>query len=147
MPIASYQETIRTGSKESLDLARTWLNDCKQSHADCQLNRISDWVPTRLIDLGCESEVVPKIVEFRNCRSDIEYCTLSHCWGGADIFRLLISNLSELKFGLQIAYLPRTFREAIFVAKTLGYRFLWIDCLCIIQDSLEDWKYEAGRMV
>lgn len=32
------------------------------------------------------------------------------------------------------------------ITKVLGYRYLWIDSLCIIQDSEEDWTQEAGRM-
>ncbi|KAM5342160.1 hypothetical protein ACJ41O_015191 [Fusarium nematophilum] len=28
----------------------------------------------------------------------------------------------------------------------LGYRYIWIDSLCIIQDSAEDWASEAARM-
>jgi hypothetical protein len=28
----------------------------------------------------------------------------------------------------------------------LGYRYLWIDSLCIIQDSADDWGFEAGQM-
>jgi hypothetical protein len=38
------------------------------------------------------------------------------------------------------------FFEAIRVTRTLGHRFLWIDSLCIIQDSTSDWEYEAARM-
>jgi len=42
--------------------------------------------------------------------------------------------------------LPRTFREAIQVIQLLGIFYLWIDCLCIIQDDFEDWKIESDRM-
>ncbi|KAH9878008.1 hypothetical protein J1614_003225 [Plenodomus biglobosus] len=39
-----------------------------------------------------------------------------------------------------------TFREAIAATRALGYRYLWIDSLCIIQDSASDWDFEARRM-
>ncbi|GME61995.1 heterokaryon incompatibility protein [Neofusicoccum parvum] len=42
--------------------------------------------------------------------------------------------------------LPRTFRDAMIITWRLGYRYLWIDSLCIIQNSEEDWMQEAGRM-
>ncbi|KAH7094250.1 heterokaryon incompatibility protein-domain-containing protein [Paraphoma chrysanthemicola] len=143
---ASYQETVRTGSKQSLNLARTWLDDCRRTHAACESNRIPDWVPSRLIDLGELPDTVARVTEFNGERRDLEYCTLSHCWGGIDMFRLLRSNHSALKTGFEVSGLPRTFRETIEVVKFLGFRYLWIDCLCIMQDSPEDWKYEAERM-
>ena len=42
--------------------------------------------------------------------------------------------------------LPRTFKDAIAITKELGYRYLWIDSLCIVQDSVEDWTQESGYM-
>ena len=32
------------------------------------------------------------------------------------------------------------------VTRKLGYRFLWIDSLCIIQDSVEDWRDQCSEM-
>jgi len=42
--------------------------------------------------------------------------------------------------------IPRTFAEAIQVTRAIGIRYLWIDCLCIIQDSVEDWQKESSLM-
>ncbi|ETS76755.1 hypothetical protein PFICI_12142 [Pestalotiopsis fici W106-1] len=42
--------------------------------------------------------------------------------------------------------LPRTFRDAIYVTRQLGYSYLWIDSFCIIQDDQKDWIEEAVRM-
>ncbi|RYP09540.1 hypothetical protein DL764_001225 [Monosporascus ibericus] len=42
--------------------------------------------------------------------------------------------------------LPQTIQDAIQVSHFLGLQFIWVDALCIIQDSLEDWKAEARRM-
>jgi hypothetical protein len=41
---------------------------------------------------------------------------------------------------------PLTFRHAIEVSRSLGIQYLWIDCLCIVQDDLQDWEIEAARM-
>ena len=41
---------------------------------------------------------------------------------------------------------PKTFHDAIIITRRLGFRYLWIDCLCIIQDSINDWKAESARM-
>ena len=42
--------------------------------------------------------------------------------------------------------MPQTFIDATIVADALGIKYLWIDALCIIQDSPEDWVREAGQM-
>ena len=45
-----------------------------------------------------------------------------------------------------MADLPKTFRDAVTITRNLGIRYLWIDSLCIIQDSEEDWIRESSRM-
>ena len=47
-----------------------------------------------------------------------------------------------------IAYrdLAQTFRVAVSVSVALGIRYLWIDSLCILQDSLDDWINESKTM-
>lgn len=47
---------------------------------------------------------------------------------------------------LCIDELPRTWREAIAVARDLGFKYIWIDALCIIQDSSYDWSLESPLM-
>jgi hypothetical protein len=32
------------------------------------------------------------------------------------------------------------------VVRQLGQKYIWIDSLCIIQDSVDDWRAECGRM-
>jgi len=32
------------------------------------------------------------------------------------------------------------------MTEKFGYRYIWIDSLCIIQDSKADWEFEASRM-
>lgn len=39
-----------------------------------------------------------------------------------------------------------TFRHAVAVLRTLSIRYLWIDSLCIIQNSTPDWTAEAANM-
>ncbi|KAK1699914.1 heterokaryon incompatibility protein-domain-containing protein [Colletotrichum godetiae] len=42
--------------------------------------------------------------------------------------------------------LPKTFRNTITLAHHLNIRHIWIDSLCILQDSPLDWKKESFRM-
>jgi hypothetical protein len=42
--------------------------------------------------------------------------------------------------------LSKTFTDAIHMTQALGIRYLWIDSLCIIQDSKEDWESQSILM-
>ena len=42
--------------------------------------------------------------------------------------------------------LSKTFQDAIGITRILGIRYIWIDALCIIQDSELDWKRESAQM-
>ncbi|KAF4449872.1 tol [Fusarium albosuccineum] len=54
--------------------------------------------------------------------------------------------LEDHKQGISFVSLPLTQREAILATIYLGIRYLWIDSLCVIQDSAQDWEIEAPRM-
>ena len=58
------------------------------------------------------------------------------------------ANLESHKVRIVEDSLPKTIRDAISVTRNLGIHFLWIDALCIVQDSLngEDWHIESAKM-
>jgi hypothetical protein len=56
------------------------------------------------------------------------------------------NNLQQFRQNIPEEALPKTFRDAICVCRYLGIGFLWIDSLCIIQDSGEDWGRESSAM-
>jgi hypothetical protein len=74
------------------------------------------------------------------------YLSLSHCWGSALFLKLTLQNIESLKVDFSPSILPKTFRDAIVITQKLGVKYLWIDSLCIIQDSMEDWRGEAATM-
>ncbi|KAE9375783.1 hypothetical protein N431DRAFT_531872 [Stipitochalara longipes BDJ] len=57
-----------------------------------------------------------------------------------------MENLNSRRECIAISSLSESFQDAVLITRTLGYRFLWIDCLCIIQDSIEDWQAESVKM-
>ena len=76
-----------------------------------------------------------------------DYMTLSHCWGSSPTFlKLTLANINSMRHENHVSVLPKTFSDAIMVARYLAVRFLWIDALCIIQDSHEDWLQESALM-
>lgn len=42
--------------------------------------------------------------------------------------------------------MPQNFRDAVKLTRLLGIRYLWIDPLCILQDSKEDWEREGLKI-
>ena len=42
--------------------------------------------------------------------------------------------------------LPRTIQDAVRITRRLGFEYIWIDALCIIQGESEDWAHESSRM-
>jgi hypothetical protein len=48
--------------------------------------------------------------------------------------------------GIHVSRLPKTFRDAIEVTPALELPYLWIDSLCIIQDSKSDWEDHVHQM-
>ena len=72
--------------------------------------------------------------------------TLIHRWGTDEPIMLTEASLSDMSKRIDIANLSQTYRDAIAITRSLGVRYLWIDSLCIIQDSKVDWQTEAARM-
>lgn len=141
-----------TSSFQSWVLARSWYSWCLTSHEGCNRKRreqsdIKQWYPTRLIKISRWSNKL-RLIHTEDERPDEPYFTLSHCWGKANFIQLTQS--SKLEFLKEIPYckLPKTFQDAISVARSLGVYYIWIDSLCIIQreESLADWNREAAKM-
>lgn len=78
------------------------------------------------------------------------YVTLSHCWGQSQHYTLNPSTVDDLKAGIEIEKLPKTFRDAISFASQLhNVGWIWIDSLCIYQGGPNvenDWLHEAALM-
>jgi hypothetical protein len=60
--------------------------------------------------------------------------------------KTVTSNLEVHFAGFAINSLPQNFQDAIYITRQLGFRYLWIDSMCIIQDSPEDWQLESVVM-
>ncbi|KAH8771236.1 heterokaryon incompatibility protein-domain-containing protein [Hyaloscypha sp. PMI_1271] len=128
-------------SEATVRLVKDWLLCCR-GHSNCKEQK-SRPLPTRVIDVRTEN---PKIIESE--RLEGSYVALSHCWGSVeDTFSTTALNITErMTLGLKLSQLPLNFRDAISFTRRLGYDYLWIDSLCIIQQDLQDWRHEAGRM-
>jgi len=50
--------------------------------------------------------------------------------------------MKDIPFGT----LSCLFQDAVTVTRKIGIRYLWIDSLCIIQNSRQDWEQESAVM-
>ncbi|PVH70090.1 HET-domain-containing protein [Cadophora sp. DSE1049] len=142
------KEASETSSALSLGQAYQWYMSCRSRHTQChRLLRTPRWCPTRLLDIGLEGEPSWKLqITSVDIRTPPLYMTLSYTWGSSSSLKLIKSNIDACRRGSLIRDLPRTFRDMITVARRFSIRYIWIDSLCIIQDSKEDWEKEASLM-
>ena len=117
------------------------------NHSTCQRSRSTDYSPTRLLYIGQPSrEKIRLLINPKREGTQVQYATLSHCWGDSHISKLTSESFYQLQEGIAISELGQTFQDAIFTAESLGIQFIWIDSLCILQDSAQDWEQEAHLM-
>ncbi|KAL5354459.1 hypothetical protein ACLOAV_000548 [Pseudogymnoascus australis] len=74
------------------------------------------------------------------------YVALSYCWGGPQLLVLTTATLETFIRGIPLVSIPQSIIDAILVCRRLGFQYLWVDALCIIQDSSEDKAREIQKM-
>lgn len=153
--IAHYQPgshpPIDTGSPKSLAWAKARIDECIASHPCSSFLSPTRSLPSRLIDIGENPETGVVLRSTRDLSSEIQYTTLSHCWGERKPKCMTTSkNYDSQCRQIPWADIPRTFREAIKFTQGLNIRYIWIDSVCIIQPEDDkdqvDWQHESVRM-
>lgn len=117
------------------------INDCILNHPDCRPSANSAR-PNRLVEIPAEDGIPIQIL---HAPVDVEYAALSHCWGTEPLRRLLKADGAG-EVSVAWGDLPKSFRDACAVARSLFLQYIWIDSLCIVQDDSDDWEREAAKM-
>ncbi|KAK1987613.1 heterokaryon incompatibility protein-domain-containing protein [Colletotrichum cereale] len=141
---SSSESPIQLGNSRSWTPVHRWLTDCLENHERCVKNINTAYRPTRLVEILNKTTV--RVVEHPDKDSCLSYASFSHCWGQAKTLKLLKENKKQLQTGIEIATLPASYKEALNVLKGFNISFIWIDSLCIIQNSTDDWRAEAATM-
>lgn len=115
-------------------------------HGECLKGTHPEFLPSRLIDIGLDGTVTPRLIDTSVLRAPQRYISLSHCWGGKITLTLREDSLAAMRLGINYKDLPKTFQHALIVTRELGCRYIWVDSLCIIQDSHVDWVKESSQM-
>ncbi|KAH8666895.1 heterokaryon incompatibility protein-domain-containing protein [Xylariales sp. PMI_506] len=132
--------SIDSNSPQSWAHAQSWLKTCLATHSRCALSSLPQ-LPTRIIDLR---GAIPKLCITKGDTGS--YAALSYCWGSTNSITTTKQNLPSHECGIDSDAMPQTIRDAFTVAKRLGFQYMWIDSLCIVQDDPDDWAAESTRM-
>jgi len=133
-----------TDSVASWEIAREWFKSCTENPSfNKQFTELQ--LPSRLIDVGKE-EGQARLCFGKDVPDDVQYLTLSHCWGPKRFTNLLYENLDTFWLGILKSVLSKTFKDAMKAIRELGFTYIWIDSLCISQDDDEDWSEQAPLM-
>lgn len=149
LTLLDYAPTNTVGSPQSMGLVRHWISNCNKHHSRCKRPGVtskSTWVPGRLIYIDDENSCL-RLVRGADVPSNTSYTTLSHRWGQVkDKLVLTRSNIEEWYERLPSLGKWKTFVDAIETSRRLQIPYIWIDSLCIIQDSRDDWQHQYPQM-
>lgn len=127
--------------------AKAWLSECDEGHTRCRKDQLetSD-MPTRLLEIstGVDGSMTVRLHE--TVSEVLPYVALSYMWGGPQSCQTMQDNIETYLQEVDIKTLPTTIVDALRCTEELGLKHLWVDSLCIIQDSPEDKAREIGRM-
>jgi hypothetical protein len=141
--------TYRVRAADNLEKSKDWLHACRTNHETC-----STWCsnlatsgkrPTRIFELTATGAKV-------RCNTqsiqNFEYLALSHIRGSdpSQQLRLTTSRIEEFQIAVPWNELPDLFKETLRITRGIGFQYVWIDSLCIVQDSSSDWETQASMM-
>ena len=139
-----------TDSEQAFQTAFGWLEECIKEHHNLCPPLVTasgpPMLPLRVVDVGLPDAKTIRLRETNNERG--LYACLSHCWGGQQPIMTTRKGNKVFDFqqGIPWEDLPKTFQDAVLIARKFGIQYLWIDSLCIIQDDDEDWQTQAALM-
>ncbi|KAF9468367.1 heterokaryon incompatibility protein-domain-containing protein [Collybia nuda] len=131
----------------SVDIIRRWVSMCDQDHrgvcGTVWWRGEDESLPqtVRMLDVKAMSIVSASQVS--------RYIALSYLWGGiGTVYQTTQANITRRTTpgGLDISILPSSISDSIHLCLQLDVQYLWVDALCIIQDSMEDKAIQIGVM-
>jgi hypothetical protein len=148
-PFGFGRQIVPADSEVAFERILSSLDDCIKNHPACartingEICEEGTTPPARLIDLGTKPEDLPRLIETAG-----KYVALSYCWGNVSgsILETTTSTIEDFKKEIPLENIPKTIKDAMVITKRLGFRYLWVDRLCIIQDNRYDWDTEAQKM-
>ena len=132
-------------SSQTILQANNQLKDCQTSHRKCIRNCAVPALPTRVLDVGRSKDLLIKLHK-SGPQQRSYYLALSYCWGGSQKCQTTKDTVDEHYNGIVLQDLSLSIQDTVKVTRQLGFQYLWVDALCIIQNSEEDIKTELSLM-
>ncbi|KAH6968234.1 hypothetical protein HG530_007676 [Fusarium avenaceum] len=132
------------------DAAKKLINACldpKLGHQRCRYSR-DKVLPSRVIRVNDKSAQL----QINKTHIRGSYLALSYCWGEpypnkqSNISKLQKDNVEKLVQKISVEELEQSVQDAMNVTRQLGFTYLWVDRLCIIQDCETDKAHEIAKM-
>ncbi|KAI4910948.1 hypothetical protein J4E90_007205 [Alternaria incomplexa] len=146
-PLAAVVRGRKTlsSSPHTLAHALNWVRDCDKQRTDRHCHVDAAPLPARVLDI--RDSTPHRVALYAPIEGELgRYAALSYVWGESSPFATTRANIEANKRGIDTDQLPKTFQDAILIAREMGIGYLWIDSLCICQDDSEDWSRETSRM-
>ncbi|KAH8746736.1 heterokaryon incompatibility protein-domain-containing protein [Hyaloscypha sp. PMI_1271] len=138
-PLSPLIEELRRSTYFDVNELKLWLDACEVHQclpADISQHSLPE--DFRLIDV--ENECIVQT------QDHIQYCALSYVWGDVQQPLLTSANRLESPNSLKALDLPKTILDAMALCRDIGCRYLWVDSLCIVQDSKNDKHHQISSM-
>lgn len=143
-----------------LDLCRKWLDLCEEHHTGPTEHCIRKKTSRRFLEECLRLIDVKRMIIVRGLPQGAEYVALSYVWGedrlkrvrppGWKMPRTLRAAVRIDEYRMETIALPvellYTIRDAIEVTRSIGYRYIWVDSLCIVQDDKQDQDFQISMM-
>ncbi|KAG8165476.1 hypothetical protein KVR01_004028 [Diaporthe batatas] len=127
----------------SVALIKQWLKKCEVEHG-CGIGLRPSQMPSMVLDVSDQDKI--KLVKVHEDLRE-RYISLSYCWGKrSQRIMLSRSNRTVLASGVSVQQLDPTIRDSVIVTRQLGFKYLWVDALCVFQDDEALKARELGRM-
>ncbi|KAH8724354.1 heterokaryon incompatibility protein-domain-containing protein [Phaeosphaeriaceae sp. PMI808] len=114
-----------------------WLTSCKHEHGpECEQKNLPSRYLTPLDIILVD--VIENRIDRRTTAS--KYFALSYVWGGAVNLKTTTQNFGshhQPGYLANNSLLPQTVADAILLTRHMGVRYLWVDCICVVQDSTQ----------
>ncbi len=174
-PEQSQNDSRIVKNQVNLELIKSWIETCKESHNSTYLESSfsfshESFIPDKPTDIhdqaplihdSCQSIpavtatysltlVDVKMERLVDMPLNTTYIALSYVWGGVQLFQNVMKRQKDLYISKSISVdneaIPLTIRDAIRLIRDLGERYLWVDSLCICQDNIENKENQIMNM-